>query len=205
MPAPATKEWVPTESSTSVDRLHRESNSRREVRKGTHEKPEKFVCTQVVAMCSRFARIQQTWLLFGWALCAGSLTVRHKAEVHRQRGTLVEFRLCWQVVPLPSQAVPYTIPHESESESESESLCQLFLFRPSLLLRRSHSPRMSAFSSDCLRQTMPHFQIVVANIMCSFPSCKICFSFLQLVLAHQNLTRVRNLHCGRHCITASAR
>jgi len=79
----------------------------------------------------------------------------YKPEVHRQRGTLVESRPCWQVVPLPSQAFSYTIPHESESESESESLCQLFLSRPSLLLRRSHSSRMSAFFPDYLRQTMP--------------------------------------------------
>jgi len=81
----------------------------------------------------------------------------YKAEVHRQRGILVESRHCWQVVPLPSQAVPRTIPHESESESESESkfLCQLFLSRTSLLLRRSHSPRIAVFFSDYLRQTMP--------------------------------------------------
>ena len=39
----------------------------------------------------------------------------------------------------------------------------------------------------------------------SFPSCGICFSFLQLILSHQNFTRVRNLYCGRHCTTASAR
>jgi len=52
----------------------------------------------------------------------------YTAEVHRQRGTLVESKPCWQVV---------------------------LLSRPSLLLRRSHSPRMSAFFSDYLRQTMP--------------------------------------------------
>ena len=43
------------------------------------------------------------------------------------------------------------------------------------------------------------------TLMCSLPSCGICFSFIQLVLAHHNFTRVRNLHCGSHCITASAR
>jgi len=35
-----------------------------------------------------------------------------------------------------------------------------------------------------------------------FPSCGICFSFQQLILAYQNLACVRNPHCGRHCITA---
>jgi len=54
-------------------------------------------------------------------------------------------------------------------------------------------------------QQYGHFQILVANIMCSFPSCGICFTFLQLILSHQKFTLVRNLHCGRHCITASAR
>jgi len=35
--------------------------------------------------------------------------------------------------------------------------------------------------------------------------CGICFSFLQLILAHQNFACVRNPHCGRLCITAAAR
>jgi len=44
----------------------------------------------------------------------------------------------------------------------------------------------------------------VAPLMCLFPMCDICFSFLQLILAHQNFACVCNLYCGRHCITAFA-
>jgi len=45
------------------------------------------------------------------------------------------------------------------------------------------------------------------SLTCFFPSCGVYFSFLQLVLAHQNFACVRNRgpHCGRHCITATAR
>jgi len=67
----------------------------------------------------------------------------HKAEKHYQRGTLVESRLCWQVVPLPGPALPYTYtspdehyanPEEhytspDEHESDFESLCQFPLSR----------------------------------------------------------------------------
>ena len=45
----------------------------------------------------------------------------------------------------------------------------------------------------------------VVSLICFFPSCGICFSLLQLILAHQNFACVRNPHCGRHCITAAAR
>jgi len=76
----------------------------------------------------------------------------HKAEEHRQRGTLVESRPCWQVVPLPSQAVPYTVPRESESESET--LCHLSLSQFQLLLRPSDPSPMSAFFLDSSQQTM---------------------------------------------------
>ena len=44
----------------------------------------------------------------------------HKAEVHYQRGTLVQSRPCWQVVPFPSQSpsFPYTSPAKpSQSHS----------------------------------------------------------------------------------------
>ena len=44
----------------------------------------------------------------------------HKAEVHYQRGTLVESRPCWQVVPFPSQSpsFPYSSPAKpSQSHS----------------------------------------------------------------------------------------
>ena len=38
-----------------------------------------------------------------------------------------------------------------------------------------------------------------------FASCGICFSCLRRILTHQNFAGVRNLHCGRHFTTASAR
>jgi len=44
----------------------------------------------------------------------------HKGEVHYKRGTLVESRPCWQVVPFPSQSpsFPYTSPSKpSQSHS----------------------------------------------------------------------------------------
>ena len=37
------------------------------------------------------------------------------------------------------------------------------------------------------------------------PSCGICFSFLQRILAHQNFGGVRNLTRGRHILTTKAR
>jgi len=49
----------------------------------------------------------------------------HKAEVHYRRGTLVESRPCWQVVPLPSPAIPPTSP--DEHYPDPESLCHSFL------------------------------------------------------------------------------
>jgi len=45
----------------------------------------------------------------------------------------------------------------------------------------------------------------VVSPICFFPSCGICFSLLQLILAHQNFACVRNPQCGRLCITAAAR
>jgi len=42
-----------------------------------------------------------------------------KAEVHYRRGTLVEPRPCWQVVPLPSPAFPPTRPDEHLPDLES--------------------------------------------------------------------------------------
>jgi len=44
-----------------------------------------------------------------------------------------------------------------------------------------------------------------ASLICFFHSCGIRFSFLQLILAHQNFASVCNPHCGRHCITAAVR
>jgi len=45
----------------------------------------------------------------------------------------------------------------------------------------------------------------VVSLICFFPSCGICFSWLQLILAHQNFACVRNPHCDRHCNTAASR
>jgi len=42
-------------------------------------------------------------------------------------------------------------------------------------------------------------------LRCLLPSCGICFSFLQRILAHQNFASVRNLPRGRHLTTPSAR
>jgi len=42
-------------------------------------------------------------------------------------------------------------------------------------------------------------------LRCFRPSCGICFSFLQRILAHQSFAGVRHLTRGRHLITPSAR
>jgi len=42
-------------------------------------------------------------------------------------------------------------------------------------------------------------------LRCLVPSCGICFSFLQRILAHQNFGGVRNLTWGRHLLTTPAR
>jgi len=42
-------------------------------------------------------------------------------------------------------------------------------------------------------------------LRCLLPSCGICFSFLQLILAHQNFGGVRNLTRGRHFLMTPAR
>ena len=42
-------------------------------------------------------------------------------------------------------------------------------------------------------------------LRCLLPSCGICFSFLQRILAHQNFGGVRNLTRGRHLLTTPAR
>jgi len=62
----------------------------------------------------------------------------HKAEVHYQRGTLVESRPCWQVVPLPSPAFPPTSP--DEHHPDPESLCQSSLFPFPRFFQHSLSP-----------------------------------------------------------------
>ena len=45
----------------------------------------------------------------------------HKAEVHYQRGTLVESRPCWQVVPFPSQSPSF--PHTSPAKPSQRTSC----------------------------------------------------------------------------------
>ena len=54
----------------------------------------------------------------------------HKAEVHYQRGTLVESRPCWQVVPFPRQspAFPSTSPDEHHPNPEPFRQSSLFQF-----------------------------------------------------------------------------
>jgi len=54
----------------------------------------------------------------------------HKAEVHYQRGTLVESRPCWQVVPFPSQrpVFPSTSPDEHHPNPEPFLQSSLFQF-----------------------------------------------------------------------------
>jgi len=42
----------------------------------------------------------------------------YKAKVHYQRGTLVESRPCWQVVPLAGPALPYTSPDEHHTSPD---------------------------------------------------------------------------------------
>ena len=64
----------------------------------------------------------------------------HKAEVHYRRGTLVESRPCWQVVPLPSPAVPPTRSDEHFSDPD------YFCHSPSL-----PAPHLSLYSHPSSR------------------------------------------------------
>jgi len=57
--------------------------------------------------------------------------------VHYRRGTLEESRPCWQVVPLPSPAVPSTRPDEHLSDPES------FCHSPSLPNPRAHKDEVT--------------------------------------------------------------
>jgi len=58
----------------------------------------------------------------------------HKVEVHYRRGTLVESRPCWPVVPLPTPAVPPTRSdeHFSDPDPDSFSDSDSFCHSPSL-------------------------------------------------------------------------
>jgi len=66
----------------------------------------------------------------------------HKTEVYYRRGTLVESRPCWQVVPLPSPAFPPTRPDEHLPDPESFCHSSLFPFPP--FSQHSHPPCPSA-------------------------------------------------------------
>jgi len=84
----------------------------------------------------------------------------YKAEVHYQRGTLVESRPCWQVVPLPSPAFPPTSPDEhytspvehytspDEHESDFEAHCQFSLSRFPRFVLHADLSRSSACTHD---------------------------------------------------------
>ena len=68
----------------------------------------------------------------------------HKAEVHYRRGTLVESRPCWPVVPLPSPVIPPTSPDEHHPDPESFCHSSLLLFPR--FSQHSPSPCTFAFS-----------------------------------------------------------
>jgi len=53
----------------------------------------------------------------------------HKAEVHYQRGTLVESRPCWQVVPYPSQSPVFPSTNPDEHHPNPEPFFQSSLFQ----------------------------------------------------------------------------
>jgi len=73
-----------------------------------------------------------------------------------------------------------------------------------LFLLRAHMYSVTVTSLVLLLPYIYHI-ILYPTLTGSFPSCGICFSFLQLISSHQNFTRVRNPYCGRHCTTVSAR
>jgi len=73
-----------------------------------------------------------------------------------------------------------------------------------LYLLPAHMYSVTATSFVLLLPYTYHI-LLDATLTGSFSSCGICFSFLQLILSHQNFTRVRNPYCGRHCTTVSAR
>jgi len=66
----------------------------------------------------------------------------HKGEVHYRRGTLVEPRPCWQVVPLPTPAFPPTRPDQHLPDPESFYHSSLLPF--SRFSLHSHPPSPSA-------------------------------------------------------------
>ena len=81
---------------------------------------------------------------------------------------------------------------------------------PVLSTLYSHSPDTPLLST---RQKQRRFrailQVLVEStfslIRCLLPSCGICLSFLQRILAHQNFRGVRNLTRVRHILTTKAR
>jgi len=71
----------------------------------------------------------------------------HKAEVHYREGSLVDPRPCWQVVPLPSPAVPST--RSDEHLPDPESFCHSFSLPFPRFSLHSHPPppSVSLFST----------------------------------------------------------
>ena len=90
----------------------------------------------------------------------------HKAEVHYQRGTLVESRPCWQVVSLPSPAFPPTSP--DEHHPDPESLCQSSLLPSPRFSPHSHSPRTPTFPLYTPWHIMPRS---LKSTSATAPSC----------------------------------
>ena len=70
-----------------------------------------------------------------------------KAEVHYRRGTLVESRPCWQVVPLPSPVVSSTRSDEHLSDPQSFCHSSSLPFPRSSLHSHPPSPSVSPSST----------------------------------------------------------
>ena len=74
----------------------------------------------------------------------------------------------------------------------------------------SHSPDTPLLSTrQKQRRLRAILQVILESTLsltrCLLPSCGICFSFLQRILAHQNFRGVRNLNRGRHILTTKVR
>jgi len=87
-------------------------------------------------VCWRDADMRADRLYYGYTLGrlgAGAASIPYVTAQtlvptrHYQRGTLVESRPYWQLVPLPGPALPPTSP--DEHYHDPESLCQPFLFQ----------------------------------------------------------------------------
>ena len=80
----------------------------------------------------------------------------HKAKVHYQRGTLVESRPCWQVVPFPRQSPALPSTSQDEHHPNPEPFCQSSLFPFPRFPQHSHSPCTPAFPLYTPWQITPH-------------------------------------------------